>query len=116
MLEIQCSHIPLFISFQQYTKESIKQLVIEAETLVREEILSKTPSRNHRQSFAEMSVHKNGCDNKATMSYPKIKRVQEWLHHQPSTPPTPLSLSQVGTDCEASGEYTTGIDQCHSLH
>ncbi len=75
---------------------------------MREEILSKTPSRNHRHSYAEMSVHKNGCDGKATMSYPKIKRVQEWLHHQPSTPPTPLSLSQVGTDCEASGEYTTG--------
>ncbi|KAJ6632637.1 Klarsicht protein [Pseudolycoriella hygida] len=91
----------------QYTKESIKQLVIEAETLVREEILSKTPSRSHRQSYAEMSVHKSGCDNKATMSYPKIKRVQEWLHHQPSTPPTPLPLSHVGTDCEASGEYTT---------
>ncbi|KAG4070669.1 hypothetical protein HA402_013589 [Bradysia odoriphaga] len=94
----------------QYTKESIKQLVMEAETLVREDILSKTPSRNNRPSFGEMSVRKNGCDSKVTMSNPKIKRVQEWLHHQPSTPPTPLTLSRAGTDCEASGEYTTESD------
>lgn len=103
----------MFVLFQQYTKESIKQLVIEAETLVREEILAKTPSRNHRPSFAETSIHKSGCDNKATMSNPKIKRVQEWLHHQPSIPPTPSS--QVGTDCEASGEYTTGKDKTQSF-
>lgn len=42
------------------------------------------------------------------MSNPKIKRVQEWLEHQPIND-DPAQMSSA-TDCDASGEYTTESD------
>lgn len=97
---------------QQYSKESIQQLVMDAETLVREEILMKTPIRNrHSISESSPSRKKSGGSNivDSSTTHPKIKRVQEWLQHQPAavncTGPPPL-LSAATTDCEASGEYT----------
>lgn len=99
---------------QQYSKESIQQLVMDAETLVRDEILMKTPIRNrHSISESSPSRKKSGGSVSADLSlsttHPKIKRVQEWLQHQPAsvncTGPPPL-LSAATTDCEASGEYT----------
>lgn len=98
---------------QQYSKESIQQLVMEAETLVREEILMKTPTRG-RHSFSGPSG--GGTRRKTAVAvefaekgtHPKIKRVQEWLQHQPSTSTVAevVGVRAATTDCEASGEYT----------
>lgn len=92
--------------------------MLDAETLVREEILQKTPTRC-RHSYSEaiqlVADHRlKGCDK--TMSHPKIKRVQEWLqHHPPATSsanvPPPI-VSTGTTDCEASGEYTGKTFNC----
>lgn len=72
----------------------------------------KTPHRNrHSISESSPSRKKSGGSVSADLSttHPKIKRVQEWLQHQPAsvncTAPPPL-LSAATTDCEASGEYT----------
>lgn len=103
---------------QQYSKESIQQLVIDAETLVREDIFNKTPTHS-QNSFSENSpvtIRKKSAGEKVmATTHPKIKRVQEWLHQQSTTvvlganvPPPPL-LPVVSTDCEASGEYTGKI-------
>lgn len=103
--------VKLLLNAQQYSKESIQQLVMEAETLVREEILMKTPSRC-RHSFSGPS--EGGSRRKPALAvdvsekgtHPKIKRVQEWLQHQPSCGSEVVEKSSVITDCEASGEYT----------
>lgn len=93
---------------------------MDAESLVRDEILMKTPARN-RHSISEVTHvgvssssssnlrKKSSGSGDASITHPKIKRVQEWLEHQPVVPnlngPPPL-LSAATTDCEASGEYT----------
>lgn len=87
-------------------------MVLDAETLVREEILQKTPTRcRHSLSEAIQLVADHRVKNCAAkvMSHPKIKRVQEWLQHNPPTVAenVPSSIISAGTtDCEASGEYT----------
>lgn len=89
---------------------------MDAETLVREEILQKSSLR-HPNSSTEIRVDESAKleQNAKVPHYPKIKRVQEWLQHQPilhaGTSDTPPPLASAGTtDCEASGEYT-GIFQ-----
>lgn len=106
----------LLLDTQQYSKESIQQLVMDAETLVREELLMKTPQRNGRHSFSEaaaaaatLSPSRKPKTPAVLDTHPKIKRVQEWLEHQPiatNCPPPLLSRTATTTDCEASGEYT----------
>lgn len=89
---------------------------MDAETLVREELLMKTPQRA-RNSFSETSSPSRKPKGAAAVvpdplnhTHPKIKRVQEWLEHQPvggaNCPPPPLTRTATTTDCEASGEYT----------
>lgn len=93
---------------------------MEAETLVREEILMKTPTRG-RHSFSGPSGA--GTRRKTALAvefaekgtHPKIKRVQEWLQHQPSggaAGTEVVGLSAATTDCEASGEYTGEFTHC----
>ena len=86
---------------------------MDAETMVREEILQKTPTRSRHSVSESMSSvgHKKSNDKCLPNTHPKIKRVHEWLQYQSSNlnstvPPPPLPT--VITDCEASGEYTTG--------
>lgn len=91
---------------------------MDAETLVREEILMKTPTRG-RHSFSGPSglAIGGGSSRRKTVlavemadkgTHPKIKRVQEWLQHQPTgaNETEVAGLSAANTDCEASGEYT----------
>lgn len=90
---------------------------MEAESLVREEILMKTPTRG-RHSFSGPSG--GGSRRKTSLAvelpekgtHPKIKRVQEWLQHQPNAVSAveTVVISTGITDCEASGEYTGKFD------
>uniref|UniRef100_A0A1I8PK09 Uncharacterized protein n=1 Tax=Stomoxys calcitrans TaxID=35570 RepID=A0A1I8PK09_STOCA len=106
--------------------ESIKQLVLEAEHLVRDEAL-KTPTKPKQHSINSSGLVQISSTIKkrevCIMPGP-IKRVQEWLEHQPSTPAqlkthshnqdhqlvsSPSSLAVAVSpartdDCEASGE------------
>lgn len=90
-----------------YSKESIQQLVIEAESLIRDEILAKTPIR-YRQQNAEACVSAPSTIRKADKSVlnPKIKRVEQWLKNQTHSVCVLPPISTLATDCEASCEYT----------
>lgn len=92
---------------KHYSKESIQQLVIEAESLVRDEILAKTPIRS-RQQTTEVSVSAPSTMRKMdkTLLNPKIKRVEQWLNNQTTTVSIPPPSPTLATDCEASCEYT----------
>ncbi|XP_073839082.1 klarsicht isoform X6 [Musca autumnalis] len=100
--------------------ESIKQLVLEAEHLVRDEAL-KTPTKQKHSINCGGLVQISSTIKKREVSIMPgpIKRVQEWLEHQPSTPvqlkssqdhqlmasPSSIAASPSRTDdCEASGE------------
>lgn len=98
MIHIQNS----FFYFQAYSKESIQQLVMGAENLVRDELL-KTPVRSRRQSAdAQMSARKTVH----SLNSSKYKRVEHWLQNQ-SQSKQPLLVPTPTTDGEASCEYTT---------
>lgn len=101
--------------FQQYSKESINQLVLEVESLVREETcFLKTHMRYGQPDASAMSQtlpNRKKSDKNSLLSNPKIQRVQNWLQHQPTSTISldtakPTLLSAGTTDCEASGEYT----------
>ncbi|XP_058987566.1 klarsicht protein isoform X2 [Musca domestica] len=100
--------------------ESIKQLVLEAEHLVRDEAL-KTPTKQKHSINCGGLVQISSTIKKREVSIMPgpIKRVQEWLEHQPTTPvqlkspqdhqlmisPSSVAASPSRTDdCEASGE------------
>ncbi|XP_059619344.1 klarsicht protein [Phlebotomus argentipes] len=87
------------------SKESIHQLVLDAENLIREETTKKSCSALAEVMLMSSSSSSRRKCEKKMMHNPKIKRVQEWLEHQPTdvmaNPP-----SVPTTDCEASGEYT----------
>ncbi|XP_061391325.1 klarsicht protein-like [Musca vetustissima] len=100
--------------------ESIKQLVLEAEHLVRDEAL-KTPTKQKHSINSGGLVQISSTIKKREVSIMPgpIKRVQEWLEHQPTTPvqlktpqdhqlmisPSSVAASPSRTDdCEASGE------------
>lgn len=64
----------IFFYFQQYSKETIQKLVLGAESLVREDVLIKTPLATPRNSIIEiLSSTVRKCEK---MPNPKIKRVQ----------------------------------------
>lgn len=79
--------------------------MIGAENLVRDEILSKTPIGNRRQSADASSIARKNVN---PMTSSKYKRVESWLKNQSQSklvPPT--SVTANTTDGEASYEYTT---------
>lgn len=78
-------------------------MVLHAETLVRDDILLKTPSRYRRQS-ADVALKLQPID--AYLADPKKERVQQWLQNHPQTPLVPTFNSSLTTDGEASCEYT----------
>ncbi|XP_052847060.1 klarsicht protein isoform X5 [Drosophila gunungcola] len=90
--------------------DSIKQLVLEAEHLVRDaqEAALKTPTK---QKHSIIKISSTVKKREVTMPHPIKQRVEEWLEHQPSTPQL-LTRSQTHEllpgckpdDCEASGE------------
>ncbi|XP_017126855.1 uncharacterized protein LOC108145793 isoform X2 [Drosophila elegans] len=90
--------------------DSIKQLVLEAEHLVRDaqEAALKTPTK---QKHSIIKISSTVKKREVTMSHPSKQRVEEWLELQPSTPQL-LTRSQTHEllpgckpdDCEASGE------------
>lgn len=89
-----------------YSKESIQQLVMGAENLVRDELL-KTPVHSRRQSTetqvsARKTVHHS-------LNSSKFKRVEHWLQNQ-SQSKQAISMAESNTDGEASCEYTTESD------
>lgn len=91
--------------FQAYSKESIQQLVMGAENLVRDELL-KTPVRSRRQSAdAQLSARKTVH----SLNSSKYKRVEHWLKNQSQSKQT-LTVPTSNTDGEASCEYTTESD------
>ncbi|XP_016933890.3 klarsicht protein isoform X4 [Drosophila suzukii] len=90
--------------------DSIKQLVLEAEHLVRDaqEAALKTPTK---QKHSIIKISSTVKKREVTMSHPIKQRVEEWLEHQPSTPQLltrshthELLPSCKPDDCEASGE------------
>ncbi|GAB0096851.1 hypothetical protein DMENIID0001_124230 [Sergentomyia squamirostris] len=88
------------------SKESIHQLVLDAENLIREETTKKSCSALAEvMLMSSTSSSRRKCEKKM-MHNPKIKRVQEWLEHQPIDAATNPPSSVPTTDCEASGEYT----------
>ncbi|KAH8234986.1 hypothetical protein KR032_007142 [Drosophila birchii] len=90
--------------------DSIKQLVLEAEHLVRDaqEAALKTPTK---QKHSIIKISSTVKKREVTMPHPIKQRVEEWLEHQPSTPQL-LTRSHTHEllprskpdDCEASGE------------
>ncbi|XP_041673930.1 uncharacterized protein LOC108104664 isoform X3 [Drosophila eugracilis] len=90
--------------------DSIKQLVLEAEHLVRDaqETALKTPTK---QKHSIIKISSTVKKREVTMPHPIKQRVEEWLEHQPSTPQV-LTRSRTHEilpgckpdDCEASGE------------
>ncbi|EDW76733.2 uncharacterized protein Dwil_GK20119 [Drosophila willistoni] len=94
--------------------DSIKQLVLKAEHLVRDAqeaaaALMKTPTK---QKHSIVKISSTVKKREVNMPGPIKQRVEEWLEHQPSTPQlltrshTHELLSGGGKpdDCEASGE------------
>ncbi|KQS43034.1 uncharacterized protein LOC6545162 isoform X2 [Drosophila erecta] len=90
--------------------DSIKQLVLEAEHLVRDaqETALKTPTK---QKHSIIKISSTVKKREVTMPHPIKQRVEEWLEHQPSTPQLltrshthELLPSCKPDDCEASGE------------
>ncbi|XP_022214149.2 uncharacterized protein LOC111068754 isoform X2 [Drosophila obscura] len=90
--------------------DSIKQLVLEAEHLVRDaqEAALKTPTK---QKHSIIQISSTVKKREVHMPPPIKQRVEEWLEHQPSTPQL-LTRSHTHEllpgckpdDCEASGE------------
>ncbi|XP_034133640.1 uncharacterized protein LOC117587205 isoform X2 [Drosophila guanche] len=90
--------------------DSIKQLVLEAEHLVRDaqEAALKTPTK---QKHSIIKISSTVKKREVHMPPPIKQRVEEWLEHQPSTPQL-LTRSHTHEllpgckpdDCEASGE------------
>ncbi|XP_070064053.1 klarsicht protein isoform X3 [Drosophila virilis] len=88
--------------------DSIKQLVLEAEHLVRDaqEAALKTPTK---QKHSIIKISSTVKKRELTMPGPIKQRVEEWLEHQPSTPQLltrshALEAPSKPDDCEASGE------------
>ncbi|XP_030239933.1 uncharacterized protein LOC108650351 isoform X4 [Drosophila navojoa] len=87
--------------------DSIKQLVLEAEHLVRDaqESSLKTPTK---QKHSIIKISSTVKKRELQMPGPIKQRVEEWLEHQPSTPQllnrNHLELPIKPDDCEASGE------------
>ncbi|XP_030081642.1 uncharacterized protein LOC111601126 [Drosophila hydei] len=87
--------------------DSIKQLVLEAEHLVRDaqESSLKTPTK---QKHSIIKISSTVKKRELQMPGPIKQRVEEWLEHQPSTPQlltrSHLEVPSKPDDCEASGE------------
>ncbi|KAH8372507.1 hypothetical protein KR093_011838, partial [Drosophila rubida] len=90
--------------------DSIKQLVLEAEHLVRDaqEAALKTPTK---QKHSIIKISSTVKKRDIIMPGPIKQRVEEWLEHQPSTPQllnrnhhSHEAPAHKPDDCEASGE------------
>ena len=69
-----------FVTFQLINKESLQQLVLEAESLVRGDIRNKTPNKSNYTKFMEIisqnSTKQNMQKDKDMKDKNKNKRVQ----------------------------------------
>ncbi|XP_046808812.1 serine-rich adhesin for platelets isoform X2 [Lucilia cuprina] len=94
--------------------ESIKQLVLEAEHLVRDEALKTPTKQKHSSSNNNNNNNSAGGGNIVQISTTvkkrevlmpgPIKRVQEWLEHQPSTP---VQMSKTTTSSNHHHHHTS---------
>ncbi|XP_050335625.1 klarsicht protein isoform X2 [Bactrocera neohumeralis] len=106
---------PTNVTKSKLSHESIKQLVLEAEHLVRDVEALKTPNKQ-KQKHSVIKLSSTVKKREIAMPGPIKQRVQEWLEHQPSSSTTTQShrnpneelqsgvKSKAGDDCEASGE------------
>nr|XP_036219718.1 uncharacterized protein LOC106619800 isoform X3 [Bactrocera oleae] len=106
---------PTNVTKGKLSHESIKQLVLEAEHLVRDAEALKTPNKS-KQKHSVIKLSSTVKKRENAMSGPIKQRVQEWLEHQPSASTTVQghrnlseelqsgAKSKAGDDCEASGE------------
>lgn len=116
---------------QLITKEALRELVLEAESLVRQNISSSQTSKseyfikevlltkNNNSSSGSGIVnrrqHQKKLMEKSQKDSVKINRVQEWLkQHQNTNDKEGLAFAIQNTDCEASGEYTSGSEHSES--
>lgn len=83
---------------QEYSKEEIQKLVIDAESLVRDD-LKTPPRRRNTIEIPEISRRKE----KTPLTNPKVK-VEQWLQTQPQ--PSSFPAAALTTDGEASCECT----------
>ncbi|KAG5682168.1 hypothetical protein PVAND_011538 [Polypedilum vanderplanki] len=108
---------------QLITKEALREYVLEAETLVRQNISTQTSKSEYflKEILSTKSNQKQQQLQKKLMEKSqkdsvKINRVQEWLKkHQNSNDKDGMTFITTiqTTDCEASGEYTSGSE--HSV-
>lgn len=92
------------------TKESLRELVLEAESLVRQKINDRTSKTEYffNEIIAKSQQRQKKMMEKSQKDTNKISRVQEWLkRHQESDNVAIIAQPSVTTDCEASGEYTS---------
>uniref|UniRef100_A0A0K8WJL6 Uncharacterized protein n=2 Tax=Bactrocera latifrons TaxID=174628 RepID=A0A0K8WJL6_BACLA len=106
---------PPNVTKSKLSHESIKQLVLEAEHLVRDVEALKTPNKQ-KQKHSVIKLSSTVKKREIAMPGPIKQRVQEWLEHQPTSSTTTQShrnpsdelqsgvKSKAGDDCEASGE------------
>ncbi|XP_039965136.1 serine-rich adhesin for platelets isoform X3 [Bactrocera tryoni] len=106
---------PTNVTKSKLSHESIKQLVLEAEHLVRDVEALKTPNKQ-KQKHSVIKLSSTVKKREIAMPGPIKQRVQEWLEHQPTSSTTVQShrnpneelqsgvKSKAGDDCEASGE------------
>ncbi|XP_055909919.1 klarsicht protein isoform X2 [Eupeodes corollae] len=93
-------------SAKEVSHESIKQLVLGAEHLVRDDAM-KTPTKQNQQQQKHSIVKISSTIKKreVIMPGPAKQRIEEWLEHQPVCIKQEPQVSSVPTtDCEASGE------------
>ncbi|XP_055841531.1 klarsicht protein [Episyrphus balteatus] len=93
-------------SAKEVSHESIKQLVLEAEHLVRDDSM-KTPTKQQQtqQKHSIVKISSTVKKREVIMPGPAKQRIEEWLEHQPvCIKQEPQIASSPTTDCEASGE------------
>ncbi|CRK97996.1 CLUMA_CG011365, isoform A [Clunio marinus] len=99
------------------TKESLRELVLEAESFVRQKINDRTSKTEYffneiiakSQQQKQHKQRQKKLMEKSQKDTVKISRVQEWLKRHQETSDGNVIITQPlpTTDCEASGEYTT---------
>ncbi|XP_070493132.1 klarsicht protein isoform X2 [Chironomus tepperi] len=107
---------------QLITKEALRELVLEAESLVLQKMSEKTTKKEYflNEVLAKTNVRKNlhkKVMEKNQKDTAKISRVQEWLKHNHNSTEVKngQSLTLQLTDCEASYEYTSCSDSSEEI-
>ncbi|KAL7032868.1 hypothetical protein ACKWTF_007417 [Chironomus riparius] len=107
---------------QLITKEALRELVLEAESIVLQKMNEKTTKKEYflNEVLAKSNVRKNlhkKVMEKNQKDTAKINRVQEWLKHNHNSVEIkngqPITLQL--TDCEASFEYTSCSDSSEEI-